>query len=269
MDLGGHEGADISLPISSSFMPSMQEATAATAAKVKLVQLAATGGGGGGGGGGSNGPSHMEEMRMGPPSLEILKGKKPVKYRECQKNHAANLGGHAIDGCGEFMPSGEEGTLEALRCAACDCHRNFHRREIEGEMVSCECLYGPARDRKSMGALYGPPHMPLPLPSPSSILQGRQMIMAFNPPAAESDDFDGGLMSPPSSLLKKRFRTKFTQEQKDQMLVFAEKLGWRIQKHDEGAVQQFCAEAGVKRHVLKVWMHNNKNTLGKKTPTSL
>ncbi|KAL3525379.1 hypothetical protein ACH5RR_013751 [Cinchona calisaya] len=56
-----------------------------------------------------------------------------VRYRECLKNHAASMGGHAFDGCGEFMPSGEEGTPEALRCAACDCHRNFHRKESDGE----------------------------------------------------------------------------------------------------------------------------------------
>ncbi|CAB4267232.1 unnamed protein product [Prunus armeniaca] len=48
------------------------------------------------------------------------------------------------------------------------------------------------------------------------------------------------------------------------MLEFAEKVGWRIQKHDEAAVEEFCGETGVKRQVLKVWMHNNKHTLGKK-----
>ena len=63
---------------------------------------------------------------------------------------------------------------------------------------------------------------------------------------------------------KKRFRTKFSQEQKEKMLQFAESLGWRIQKHDEAAVDQFCADTGVRRQVLKVWMHNNKHTLGKK-----
>lgn len=63
---------------------------------------------------------------------------------------------------------------------------------------------------------------------------------------------------------KKRHRTKFTQEQKEKMLEFAEKVGWRIQKHDEAAVEEFCGETGVKRQVLKVWMHNNKHTLGKK-----
>lgn len=63
---------------------------------------------------------------------------KAVRYRECRKNHAASIGGYAVDGCGEFMPSGEEGTAGALKCAACNCHRNFHRREAEGEN-RCDC----------------------------------------------------------------------------------------------------------------------------------
>nr|GMC79951.1 zinc-finger homeodomain protein 6-like [Ipomoea batatas]GMC82529.1 zinc-finger homeodomain protein 6-like [Ipomoea batatas] len=49
-----------------------------------------------------------------------------IRYRECLKNHAASTGGHVVDGCGEFMPSGEEGTPEALKCAAC----NYHRKGI-------------------------------------------------------------------------------------------------------------------------------------------
>jgi len=54
-----------------------------------------------------------------------------VKYGECQKNHAANVGGYAVDGCREFMPSSEQGTNGSLTCAACGCHRNFHKREVE------------------------------------------------------------------------------------------------------------------------------------------
>ncbi|XP_052189989.1 mini zinc finger protein 2-like [Diospyros lotus] len=56
-----------------------------------------------------------------------------VRYRECQKNHAAGIGGYAVDGCREFMASGEEGTGGELTCSACGCHRNFHRREVETE----------------------------------------------------------------------------------------------------------------------------------------
>ncbi|CAK9186101.1 unnamed protein product [Ilex paraguariensis] len=60
-----------------------------------------------------------------------------VRYAECQKNHAAGVGGYAVDGCREFMANGEEGTTGALTCAACGCHRNFHRREVQTEVV-CE-----------------------------------------------------------------------------------------------------------------------------------
>ncbi|OIW12450.1 hypothetical protein TanjilG_04199 [Lupinus angustifolius] len=59
-----------------------------------------------------------------------------VKYGECQKNHAANVGGYAVDGCREFMASGGEGTISALTCAACGCHRNFHKKEVETEALS-------------------------------------------------------------------------------------------------------------------------------------
>ncbi|KAK2655135.1 hypothetical protein Ddye_008187 [Dipteronia dyeriana] len=68
-----------------------------------------------------------------------------VRYVECQKNHAAGVGGFAVDGCREFMASGEEGTPAALTCAACGCHRSFHRREVETEVV-CECSSPPAND---------------------------------------------------------------------------------------------------------------------------
>uniref|UniRef100_A0A5B7AMS4 Putative zinc-finger homeodomain protein 1 n=1 Tax=Davidia involucrata TaxID=16924 RepID=A0A5B7AMS4_DAVIN len=180
------------------------------------------------------------------------------RYRECQKNHAVGIGGHAVDGCGEFMAAGEEGTLDGLKCAACNCHRNFHRKESEGE--GFHQPPGP-HHHQQLSPYYRPAgylHM-----TPSS----HQRPLAL-PSISREDQED---MSNPSSSgggggsgSKKRFRTKFTQEQKDKMLAFAETLGWRIQKHDEAAVQQFCTETGVKRQVLKVWMHNNKHTLGKK-----
>jgi ZF-HD homeobox protein with Cys/His-rich dimerization domain len=62
---------------------------------------------------------------------------KVVHYRECQRNHAASIGGHAVDGCREFMASGANGTAAALMCAACGCHRSFHRREVETDDRDC------------------------------------------------------------------------------------------------------------------------------------
>ncbi|XP_011100018.1 zinc-finger homeodomain protein 1-like [Sesamum indicum] len=200
------------------------------------------------------------------------------RYKECLKNHAVGIGGHAVDGCGEFMPAGEEGTLESLRCAACNCHRNFHRRENEGggggfvfhqrphqqQLLLAHHPHGHFGYRSPSGYLHvAPPQQqqraaPLALPSSSGGGGG-------GAGSGSRDEMEDYYSNPSSSGGKKRFRTKFTQEQKDKMLNLAERLDWKIQKQDEELVQQFCSEVGVKRHVLKVWMHNNKHTLGKKT----
>lgn len=226
-----------------------------------------------------NGVAKIDEPTPLEAAAASSKGMaKAVRYRECHRNHAVSSGGHAVDGCGEFMPGGEEGTVEALKCAACSCHRNFHRREVEGE-VRCEICKNVIRDDDARRReLMTPGIAPAPPPQqaggsqtiPHHPLQA-QFLSRVPPPVpfllgpgpADSDDGDGGLSGSPSAI-KKRFRTKFTTEQKERMAAFADKLGWKMQKHDEGAVQEFCAEVGVKRHVLKVWMHNNKNTIGKK-----
>ncbi|CAM0951760.1 unnamed protein product [Alopecurus aequalis] len=230
-----------------------------------------------------------------------------ARYRECLKNHAVGIGGHAVDGCGEFIAAGEEGSIDALRCAACGCHRNFHRREsdfpgagAEGGSPFSPLAYGmpPHHQfspyyRTPAGYLHNHQHHhlaaaaaaaghPRPLALPSTSHSGRDDVddmsaMAAGPMSAVGPlssmslgaGPSGGYGSGSGSAGRKRFRTKFSQEQKDKMLAFAERVGWRIQKHDEAAVQQFCDEVGVKRHVLKVWMHNNKHTLGKKPPSSV
>jgi ZF-HD class homeobox domain-containing protein len=200
-----------------------------------------------------------------------------VRYRECLRNHAASVGGSVFDGCGEFMPSGEEGTLEALKCAACECHRNFHRREVHGEAQ----LISPG-SRRSM--MLRPLQLPPPLlhhqrfsmgPTAAPIVQPMSVAYGVISGGTESSSEDLNIfesnaeaaLTPPFALSKKRFRTKFTPEQKDKMMEFAEKVGWRVQKQDEEEVEKFCAEVGVKRQVLKVWMHNNKNTMKKQNET--
>ncbi|KAL2532612.1 Zinc-finger homeodomain protein 6 [Abeliophyllum distichum] len=124
-----------------------------------------------------------------------------IRYKECLKNHATSVLGHVLDGCGEFMPGGEDGTPEALRCAACDCHRSFHRREADGEpQIGTSHYY--TYDPKSR----------------ITIATGTRGHAVVQP------SFSGS---------KKRFRTKFSQEQKDRMHEFAIRLGWKIQKQDE------------------------------------
>ncbi|KAL8145457.1 hypothetical protein AgCh_003576 [Apium graveolens] len=174
------------------------------------------------------------------------------KYKECLKNHAVSIGGHALDGCREFMASGDEGTLDALRCAACNCHRNFHRKQLQGHtMLALQQYHRPS------GYLVTPMSQyprPLPLPAAAS---PREFEMDEDMSNPSSSGGGGGGSS------KKRFRTKFTRDQKEKMMEMAERLGWRIQQQDEALVQNFCAESGIQRQVFKVWMHNNKHTLGK------
>ncbi|XP_061376021.1 zinc-finger homeodomain protein 3-like [Gastrolobium bilobum] len=198
--------------------------------------------------------------------------KKMVRYKECLKNHAAGMGGNATDGCGEFLPSGVEGTIEALNCSACHCHRNFHRKEVEGE---AEAEHEPYSRNSHFNSRLGKKFIlghhvapeALGYPTAANILPSRtvpphHMIMGSLSIPSESDEQEAR----PPQIVKKRFRTKFTQEQKDRMINFADKVGWKIQKQEESLVQHFCQEIGVKRRVLKVWMHNNKHNLAKKNP---
>ncbi|KAK7251432.1 hypothetical protein RIF29_34625 [Crotalaria pallida] len=190
-------------------------------------------------------------------SVDKKPEKKIIRYMQCLKNHAASLGGSATDGCGEFMPSGEEGTLEALMCSACNCHRNFHRKEVLRESDS---------DHYSQHNNIIIVPMKKPISAHLSLNKSGSIS-----PSDQSDekDHDDRIIREVENVstekVKKRFRTKFTHEQKVKMLAFAEKAGWKIQKLEEAAVYKFCQEIGIKRRVLKVWMHNNKNTSVKRS----
>ncbi|VFQ60670.1 unnamed protein product [Cuscuta campestris] len=202
------------------------------------------------------------------------------RYRECLKNHAAAMGGIAIDGCGEFMPNGEEGSLESLTCSACNCHRNFHRKELVGHfhyhhtsgphLNTQVCPVGHHDNSLSRG----PPQQAIVFePHDSGLSHHYTSGPHLNTKVCPVGHHDNALFGgPPQQAIvlephdggagvKKRHRTKFSQEQKDKMVKFAERVGWKIHKEEEPVVQQFCQEVGVKRRVLKVWMHNNKNTL--------
>ncbi|KAF7065722.1 hypothetical protein CFC21_071796 [Triticum aestivum] len=255
-------------------------------------------------------------------------------YKECLKNHAAAIGAHAVDGCGEWMPVVELNTADpaSYKCAACGCHRNFHRLVmVEGS---------PPPPPPPPPALLPAPPMPMPMPMPATVLHGLpqrghgQETPDDRLPGVDGDDSDSDsdgseyddersvsppqhpppahlpapvaqqppppyissaphphmLLSlnssapgapqgqsrlpaqlspatapPPHGMMpaRKRFRTKFTAEQKQRMQELSERLGWRLQKRDEGVVDEWCRDIGVSKGVFKVWMHNNKhNYLG-------
>ncbi|KAK1263967.1 ZF-HD homeobox protein [Acorus gramineus] len=158
-------------------------------------------------------------------------------YGECLRNHAASLGSYATDGCGEFIPDDDNNNTSLLHCAACSCHRNFHRKVDPPSLV-----FSPADSFDSDRS--GGTH------------------------TANTAGGGGGIGGS-----KKRVRTKFTEEQKERMLRFAESIGWRVQRTDVGEdgvdkIGRFCRDVGVTRQVFKVWMHNHKNSCSSSSVTT-
>ncbi|KAJ4746028.1 Zinc-finger homeodomain protein 8 [Rhynchospora pubera] len=226
-------------------------------------------------------------------------------YRECLKNHAASQGGHALDGCGEFMPVSGWNLSDptSLKCAACGCHRNFHRRlpdpppdeldghddyaatdrhmsddDISDDDVDENDHDGGMTDRTtssppaayfssaphmllalstggpvSQGPGTGPGPGPMPVPGPGPVRSMNPVTGSGSVPLSGFTPGSGPLQP------RKRFRTKFSPEQKQRMHELSEKLGWRLQKRDEALVEEWCREIGVGKGVFKVWMHNNKH----------
>ncbi|CAH8385078.1 unnamed protein product [Eruca vesicaria subsp. sativa] len=166
------------------------------------------------------------------------RGDQETNYKECKKNHAVSTGGHVVDGCCEFMPGGEEGTLGALKCAACTCHRSFHRKEVSGHRNSTQELISPG--------FYSSFSLCKAMIQPREVYHRNQ----------KTNENDLRMRKK-----KKRIRTKINEEQKEKMKEFAESLGWRMQKKDEEEIDKFCKLVNLRRQVFKVWMHNNKQAM--------
>lgn len=216
-----------------------------------------------------NSQQHHHHHLAAPPVV--------ITYKECLKNHAASLGGHALDGCGEFMPSptANHNDPTSIKCAACGCHRNFHRREPEDSPPPTNTTttieyqphhrhHPPPPPPQAIPQPYRSPNSASPPPISSSYPSAPHMLLALSGGVSAGLNDNSTIHVPGSSSARKRFRTKFSQSQKERMYQFSEKVGWKIQKRDEDLIQEFCNEVGVDKGVLKVWMHNNKNTFGKR-----
>ncbi|XP_077213263.1 zinc-finger homeodomain protein 11-like [Tasmannia lanceolata] len=192
----------------------------------------------------TNGALKHHPAHPSPPPTQTL------YYKECLKNHAATLGGHALDGCGEFMPSSSDPT--SLKCAACGCHRNFHRRSTDHNPPEFR-----RTDEEFPPKLHNSNSTSTPTSPPPSCYfpSAPQMLLALSTGLSGDNP-----VTPNGNPARKRFRTKFSREQKEKMYVFAEKLGWKMQKDEEDMVEEFCNEIGIRKKVLKVWMHNNKHS---------
>ncbi|KAK1287354.1 Transcription factor HB29 [Acorus calamus] len=151
-----------------------------------------------------NAPPPQEEPLTPPPPPPA------VRYRECMRNHAASIGGHAFDGCGEFMLAGAAASGGGgggdggshLKCAACGCHRNFHRKETAADI----------HRRARQMLLYWkqpPPVSPLMMmPVPPLVRRGHHE--GGRPIAAEKERWEE--KAPEAARRLKRCRTMFAAE---------------------------------------------------------
>ncbi|XWS34377.1 hypothetical protein CRYUN_Cryun21dG0033700 [Craigia yunnanensis] len=156
-------------------------------------------------------------------------------FRDCQRNHACYLGGYAIDGCSEFIPSN---TLES-HCKACGCHRNYHRKVllIDLEVQSPEKGHGNVksfwslREAKRIARLL---HV-IPVPISQEVQQN-----------SDHHNF-------------KQRKSKFSRGQRAAMRAFSDSVGWTMRnKGRQAEINIFCERIGVSRLIFKTWLNNNK-----------
>ncbi|XP_047051493.1 zinc-finger homeodomain protein 9-like [Lolium rigidum] len=245
------------------------------------------------------------------------------RYQECTRNHAALIGGHAVDGCRRFLPSLQfnPADLASFKCVACGCHRNFHRQEMVEEEwpaqpqvallpappMAASALQGPPQrgeetpgdrlpavdggDPKSDSdgldyddegfvsppqLLQAPPaHLTAPVaqqpPAYFSPSPQPPMLLCLNssappPGAAQGQRLPvqvSPVTAPPAYVgaapAKKRLRTKLSVEEKKRMQELSELLEWRLQKHGQDIVDEWCRDNGMSKGVFKVWMHKHNN----------
>ncbi|XP_010442119.1 PREDICTED: zinc-finger homeodomain protein 13-like [Camelina sativa] len=175
-----------------------------------------------------------------PPILEsIFKVTHKPHYGECRKNHAADIGTTAYDGCGEFVTAAEEEEDQSLNCAACGCHRNFHREELITDNGVAETVLEVLK---------------------ISSLQFRQIFCS--PYGGGKSKAKKKKEEKGEDLVEKRvkrLKTKFTAEQTEKMKDYAEKLRWKVRPEMRDEVEEFCVEIGVNRKKFKIWMNNHKD----------
>ncbi|KAL5789641.1 hypothetical protein ACOSQ2_004529 [Xanthoceras sorbifolium] len=149
-----------------------------------------------------------------------------TRYRECRRNHAASLGKHATDGCGEFLKAGDDGTEKGFLCAACRRHRSFHRKELLTNQL----------------------HI---LPPPPPLVLARPVVLYHSQVGSRSS--------------KRAFgEEKIKEMEMERKMMKAKKrakLRWRPQKHDEEEIEKFCNEVGISQKIFKGCLNNNRRRL--------
>ncbi|XP_069149151.1 zinc-finger homeodomain protein 4-like [Solanum lycopersicum] len=187
-----------------------------------------------------------------------------VKYLECRHNYAARSNGYVLDGCGEFCPTVALQTPESFICAACHCHRNFHRKvevEVEDEAESPIISINHPSHGTPLVIMDDPP------PSQSKVKTGAQLCETSeknNTNVETKMEMDGREIQ--VKKLKREYngcssssvRIRLDPYQRKRIQNFAnEIMGWKWKKSHEQIIP-FCDEIGITPNFLKNWINNTR-----------
>ncbi|GER41467.1 homeobox protein 26 [Striga asiatica] len=177
-------------------------------------------------------------------------------YKECLHNHAAHAGGYALDGCSLFEPGGPSGTRHSATCAACGCHRSFHRR-VEVDLPRRHDGDGPTAVPSP-----DPPHSRQPPPPPPGHRAQPSPEFPNLPPAPpqarrgttpghgqfarREAGVDGGSRGQGRRLDK---------SQSKRLRVIAEVNDWKMfRDYSKEEIVSICEEVGINKSCFKAWV---------------
>ncbi|XP_057426096.1 zinc-finger homeodomain protein 5-like [Lotus japonicus] len=177
------------------------------------------------------------EINFPPPGFE------EVVYLECKRNHAASLNRVVHDGCQEFLKASvESNTKEAMLCVVCGCHQNFH---LQYTMYTPKAKGQTRNTRNIVSSLVGPSESRVQLRASAENNPNKEMITIL-------------------SKLKRKKRTVFTVNLRNQMTEFANRIGWTPKGIKREEIEHFCFKIGISHKTFLVWLNNHRPRAMKK-----
>ncbi|PIN09829.1 hypothetical protein CDL12_17583 [Handroanthus impetiginosus] len=167
-----------------------------------------------------------------------------VTYMQCLRNHAAHTIYYVVDGCGLFEASGPNGTPEAMVCAACQCHRNFHKTVV----VELPSHFNTQGTNTGID--------PVQPDQPQIAVAGVQEQIHDANNHARGPVIE---MNMPPQMAQNWIRQRITPEQSERLRIHAERNNWKMfREYSREDVGRICLEVGIIEVTFKRWINYHR-----------